>query len=113
MIISSNQVIVTYNEIEELFNSHLKREIEEWENEKNTYIKDVAKSMLMHQEPCTYMPECTFRMWLDLAPQMVQQESVEKLKDEIEKAGWKVDTMKFEKNDRTQIEQMFIVIRKA
>ena len=112
MIINSNQIVVTYNEVEDLFNSHLKREIAEWEEEKTKYIEDVARSMLIRQEPCTYMPDSTFRIWLDLTKQTVQEETIERLREEIEKAGWKVDAMGFQKNDRTQFEQLFVVITK-
>jgi len=110
MITNSNHLFVSYDELESLFNEALEIEIKEWKEEKERFFKDPFNKK--QRNTGNYMPNAIFRLWLTIPKNLVTTETFNKLKNEIENAGWTIHDYRWRKDERTEEDQIFIHIEK-
>ena len=109
MIISSSELQISYQNLEDMFNLALEREIKEWVREKNEFFKDPFND----EERVTgkYMPSPVFQIWLKLPKNLVSSENLNKLLFDCSESGWEVES-EWLKNERTGEDQIYFLIKK-
>ena len=110
MIISSDNFFLTYDELEELFNKALMQETDNWYKEKQDFLADPFNAS--NSPIGSYMPNTCFQVWLKIDKNVVSRENEDKLKNNIIEAGWQVHTFKWQEDERTGSEQLYICIVK-
>ena len=105
MIISANTLKINYSDLESLFNTALQREIDEWNKEKDAFVKNPDSEL-------AYMPNSCFQIWLDLDKSTCTQDLTDQLKIEITSAGWDILEFKWQSDERTGSDQLYINIEK-
>jgi len=106
MIISANTLKINYSDLESLFNTALQREIDEWNKEKDAFFKNPFDSKF------AYMPNSCFQIWLDLDKSTCPEDLTDQLKIEITSAGWDILKFKWQSDERTGSDQLYINIEK-
>ena len=110
MIIHSALVKLTYEELEKIFNEHLKKEIEDWEEEKKEYLEDPCNTGGKTIAP--YMPNPFFQIWMHIPLRVVPEKIQETLRNEIQDAGWNITLFEWMKDEKTNEDILHINIRK-
>ena len=81
MIIGTDNFFITYDELEELFNKALMKEMDEWYKEKQDFLADPFNTA--NSPIGSYMPNTCFQVWLKIDKNLVSRENEEILKDNI------------------------------
>ena len=109
MIISSSELQISYQNLEDMFNRALQREISEWRKEKDEFFEDPFndKGRLTGR----YMPSASFQIWLKLPKNLVSSENLNKLLFDCSESGWNVES-KWQEDERTGEEQIYFLVTK-
>ena len=109
MIISSSELQISYQNLEDMFNRALQREISEWRKEKDEFFKDPFND----EGGATgkYMPSSVFQIWLKLPKNLVSYENLNKLLFDCSESGWNVES-KWQEDERTGEEQIYFLVTK-
>ena len=110
MITNSSKVSLTYEELEKLFNDSLDKEISEWKKEKDAFIADSQNSE--GKITGKHMPAANFQIWIKIPVVLCPNEILNRLKSNIESAGWSIKECEWQINERTGSEQLYLYIRK-
>lgn len=106
MIISADTLKINYSDLESLFNTALQHEIDKWNKEKEAFFKTPFGPKAV------YMPNSCFQIWLDLDRSTCPEDLINQLKGEITVAGWDILTFKWQSDERTGSDQLYINIEK-
>jgi len=109
MIISADKLQISYQNLEDMFNLALEKEIKEWEREKNEFFKDPFNDE--GRVTGKYMPSPVFQIWLKLPKNLVSFENLNKLLFDCSESGWEVES-KWQENERTGEDQIYFLIKK-
>ena len=109
MIISSSELQISYQNLEDMFNKALQKEISEWRKEKDEFFEDPFndKGRLTGR----YLPSTSFQIWLKLPKNLVSAENLNKLLFDCSESGWNVES-KWQENERTGEEQIYFLVTK-
>lgn len=111
MIISAATVRISYQDLENLFNSALEREIKEWENEKKEYFNDPFNNEGRVFFTGKYLSGANFQIWLKVPKNLVTAELINTLLKDIDEAGWNVE-FKWQEDEHTGEDTMYFFIKK-
>lgn len=106
MIISPNKFTITLDEVESLFNKLLEKELEQFEENKKSYIDEPFNE-------ATYMPDTHVRVWLKVGHDILSTDVEKSFKKDIEMAGWQILEWTWHKNERTNEDEIIIGIKKV
>lgn len=109
MIISSSELQISYQNLEDMFNRALQREISEWRKEKDEFFKDPFNDE--GRVTGKYMPSTSFQILLKLPKNLVSSENLNKLLFDCSESGWDVES-KWQENERTGEEQIYFLVTK-
>ena len=110
MIISASNLCISYQNLEDMFNAALEKEIKEWEKEKDEFFKDPFNDE--GRVTGKYMPSAVFQIWLKIPRNLVSYENLNKLLFDCSESGWDVES-KWQENERTGEDQIYFLIKKT
>jgi hypothetical protein len=108
MIKSASDFKVTLEEVESIFNAFIEKELENFENEKKRFLEEVNKTGEVTR---SYMPYPQCSVWLTIPRTTIERETEEALLADVEKAGWDVVVWKWQEDERTGKDQLYINVR--
>lgn len=109
MIISSSELQISYQNLEDMFNRALQIEISEWRKEKDEFFRDPFNNE--GRVTGKYMPSAVFQIWLKLPKNLVSDENLNKLLLDCSESGWNVKS-KWQDDERTGEEQIYFLVTK-
>lgn len=109
MIISAATVRISYQDLENLFNAALEREIKKWENEKNEFFADPFNNEYFFTGK--YLSGANFQIWLKIPKNLVPSDLINTLLKDIDEAGWHAE-VKWQEDERTGEDTMYFFIKK-
>lgn len=109
MIIPSSRLQLSYQDLEDMFNAALEREIQEWQIKKNEFFKNLSNrdSLVIGNN----IPTGVFKIWLDVPKNMVSFENLNKLLFDCSESGWDVES-EWQEDERTGADQIYFLIKK-
>lgn len=110
MIINSDKLSLSYEELETIFNAALQKEMQDWEKEKNIFFSHLSNGE--ERSSGEYIPEPVFRLWLDIPKKLVNGEIYNKLRLAIKSAGWEIVSYTWQEDERTLDDKLYIHIKK-
>ena len=109
MIISASELQISYQNLEDMFNRALQKEILEWRKEKDEFFEDPFNDE--GRATGKYMPSPVFQIWLKLPKNLVSYDNLNKLLFDCSESGWEVES-KWQENERTGEDQIYFLIKK-
>ena len=109
MIISSSELQISYQNLEDMFNIALQKEILEWRKEKDEFFRDPFNNE--GRVTGKYMPSVVFQIWLKLPKNLVSDENLNKLLFDCSESSWNVKS-KWQDDERTGEEQIYFLVTK-
>lgn len=109
MIISSSELQISYQNLEDMFNRALQKEISKWQKEKDEFFKDPFNDK--GRVTGKYIPSAVFQIWLKIPKNLVSYENLNKLLFDCSEFGWNVES-KWQEDERTGEEQIYFLVTK-
>ena len=109
MIISASELQISYQNLEDMFNRALQKEISEWRKEKDEFFKDPFNDE--GRVPGKYMPSPVFKIWLKLPKNLVSYENLNKLFFDCSESGWNVKS-EWQEDERTREDKIYFLVTK-
>ena len=110
MIIQASNLHISYQNLEDMFNAALEKEIKAWVKEKDEFFKDPFNDE--GRVTGKYMPEAVFQIWLKIPRNLVTFELLNNLLGDCAQSGWEVES-KWQTDERTGEDQIYFLVKKT